>query len=177
MYVLLTKLFCVQLCVCTTLVPFMCSTLVLFMCSTLVLFMCSTLVLFMCSTLVLFMCSTLVLFMCSTLVLFMRSTLVLFMCSTLVLFMCSTLGTCTVCGHPTMSNYFAMYSYKLAFRLSLLLPTISVKYTCTVCGHYHIYTISVSKALAITATSYYKIVGVAVLAFAYRSGYHSTPTI
>ena len=40
----------------------------------------------------------------------------------------STRDTCTVCGHPTMSNYFTMYSYK--------------------------------------------IVGVAVLAFAYHSGYH-----
>ena len=37
----------------------------------------------------------------------------------------STRDTCTVCGHPTMSNYFTMYSYKivgvLAFQLSLLL--------------------------------------------------------
>ena len=40
----------------------------------------------------------------------------------------STRDTCTVCGHPTMSNYFTTYSYK--------------------------------------------IVGVAVLVFAYCSGYH-----
>ena len=37
----------------------------------------------------------------------------------------STGNTCTVCGHPTMSNYFTMYSYKIvavvAFQLSLLL--------------------------------------------------------
>ena len=72
---------------------------------------------------------------------------------------------CTVCGHPTMRNYSlacttinssrssssslpaitATSYYKivgvavLAFRLSLLLPTIEVKYTCTVCGHYHYY--------------------------------------
>ena len=25
----------------------------------------------------------------------------------------STGGTCTVCGHPTMSNYFTMYYYKI----------------------------------------------------------------
>ena len=155
--------------VCPTLVLFLCPTLVLFMCTTLVLFVCTTLVLFMCTTLVLFMYTTLVLFMCTTLVLFMCTTLfvcTIFMCTTLVLFMCPTIvlvcivftthkwfhlgvtrhlgvtesgciqtcfgsfhtscanraqlatvwstgDTCTVCGHPTMSNYFTMYSYKI----------------------------------------------------------------
>ena len=47
--------------------------------------------------------------------------------STISVYYCSM---CTVCGHPTMSNYFTMYYYKivgvavLVFRLSLLLPTI-----------------------------------------------------
>ena len=26
-----------------------------------------------------------------------------------------TVDTCTVCGHPTMSNYFTMYSYKIRY--------------------------------------------------------------
>ena len=57
----------------------------------------------------------------------------------------STVVTCTVCGHPTMSNYFTMYYYKI---------------------------VGAAVLLAITATSYYKIVGVAALAFAYHSSYH-----
>ena len=51
----------------------------------------------------------------------------------------STGGTCTVCGHPTMSNYFTMYYYKIVG-----VPVLG-------------------SLPAITATSYYKVVGVAVL--------------
>ena len=96
----------------------MCTTLVLFMCTTLVLFVCTTLVLFVCNTLVLFMCSTLVLFVCTTnshqgvaergwvaekrhIQIFLQ----LFGSRAQLATAWSTGDTCTVCGHPTMSNY------------------------------------------------------------------------
>ena len=42
----------------------------------------------------------------------------------------STGDTCTVCGHPTMSNYFTMYSYK----------TVGVAVLAfTYCSSYHCY--------------------------------------
>ena len=61
----------------------------------------------------------------------------------------STGDTCTVCGHPTMSNYFTMYSYKIV-GVAVLAFTYRSGYhcysyylrdynTCTVCGHSHIY--------------------------------------
>ena len=114
---------------------FVCTTLVLFVCTTLVLFMCTTLVLFMCTTLVLFMCTTLVLFMCPTVVLVcivfysytnghtweLQGTWesqkeVIYNFFLLLSYtscanraqlatVWSTGDTCTVCGHPTMSNY------------------------------------------------------------------------
>ena len=42
----------------------------------------------------------------------------------------STRDTCTVCGHPTMSNYFTMYSYKIVGEAVLAF---------TYCSSYHCY--------------------------------------
>ena len=56
--------------------------------------------------------------------------------------------TCTVCGHPTISNYFTMYFYKIVVVAVVAFiyhssyhcqPTILVttnwEYMCTVCGN------------------------------------------
>ena len=116
-------------------------------------YVCTTLVVFMCTTLVLFVCTTLVVFVCTMvgergrvaekchiqIFLFFPNFSAPFIYTSCanraqLATAWSTGGTCTVCGHPTMSNYFTMYYYKivgvavLAFWLSLLLPTIS--YQC-----------------------------------------------
>ena len=84
------------------------------------------------------MCSTLVLLVCSTL--YTTVVHVLFVATPTCTISVHYCSTCTVCGHPTMSNY------------SLACTTINSRS-------------SSSSLPAITATSYYKIVEVAVLAF------------
>ena len=80
--------------------------------------------------------------------------------------------TCTVCGHPTMSNYslpctpisFLIYSRTSCANRAKPATVWSTGDTCSVCGHP-----TMSNYFTIY---FYKILGVAVLAFTYCSGYH-----
>ena len=104
----------------------------------------------MCTTLVLFVCSTLVLFVCTTnshlgvtergrveekchiqILIFFSSFHTSCANRAQLATAWSTGGTCTVCGHPTMSNYFIMYLSDV--HVYCLWPLPHILLVCPLC--------------------------------------------